>query len=213
MRTSVRLHSINTMERCGRSIAFFVSVGALLLGGCGQIDSHVATMPVQSNVTGITGNIYGGQQPVSNAVVQLYAVGTTGDGSAATPLLTGTPVTTDSNGNFDITNRFTCPSASTLVYIVGTGGNPGLGGSVNNTAIALMSAVGQCGTLTSSTFIGINEISTVVSVFALAPYVTSFDHIGSGSSDQAALGNAFATISQALNTTTGNVPGPNLPIG
>jgi hypothetical protein len=213
MRTSACLHSINTRGDAVTSIAFFFSLGALLLSGCGQINSRAAVTSVQPNVLGITGNGHGGQQPVSNAVVQLYAVGTTGDGSAATPLLTGAPVTTDSTGSFNITNRFTCPSPSTLVYIAATGGNPGLGGSTNNSAIAQMSALGQCGTLTPSTFIGINEISTAVSVFALAPYVASVDHIGSGSSDQAALSSAFATISQTLNTTTGNVPGPNLPVG
>jgi DNA-binding beta-propeller fold protein YncE len=213
MRTSTFQHPADIFVRCGHCIAFFFGISALLLSGCGQVNSTIAVTPVRSNVTGVTGVLHGGQQPVSNAVVQLYAVGTGGDGSAATPLITGTPVTTDSNGGFSITNRFTCPSPSTLVYITGTGGNPGLGGNTNNAAIALMSALGQCGTLSSSTFVAINEISTAVSVFALAPYVTSFDHIGSGSNDQGALGNAFATVSQALNTTTGNVPGPNLPNG
>jgi hypothetical protein len=45
--------------------------------------------------------MHGGQQPISQATVQIYAVGTSGDGSAATKLLTPA-VTTDAGGNFSL---------------------------------------------------------------------------------------------------------------
>ncbi len=70
----------------------------------------------------------GGQQPVSSGVVQLWAAGNTGYGSASTALITGFTVTTsdgtgavgttgnDSNnfnlaypGSFNITGDFNCP--------------------------------------------------------------------------------------------------------
>jgi trimeric autotransporter adhesin len=118
-----------------------------------------------------TGSVYGGQNPVSGAVIQLWAVGTSGYGSAATPLISATVTTSDGSstadsnanagnafntlaaGGFTITGMYTCPTASTLVYLSATGGNPGLGGTVNNSAIVMLAALGQCGSLTSSTFI------------------------------------------------------------
>ena len=71
--------------------------------------------------------MHGGQQPITGSTIQLYAVGGGGDGTASTPLLTQT-VVTDTNGGFNITNDYTCPTASTLVYIAASGGNPGYGG-------------------------------------------------------------------------------------
>ncbi len=182
-------------------------LGLLFLSGCGEqlLTKSVAPAP---HAAGRNGSIYGGQQPVTGATVQLYAVGTTGDGSAATPLFSS-PVTSDSSGNFTFA-AYTCPTPNTLVYIVATGGNPGLPGPVNNTALALMAAIGQCGNINSSTFININEITTTTSVFSLAPYMTSFDHVGSGPSDTAALITAFGNVSQLVNISNGTVPGPTL---
>jgi len=184
------------------SLASFGFLGA----GC----STNSTVQVPAAVAGISGSVHGGQQPVSGATIQLYAVGTSGDGSAATPLLT-TIVTTDANGNFSITGLYTCPSASTLVYITATGGNPGSG--ITNLQLALLAALGPCGSLTPSTFISINEITTVAAVYALAPYMTSFSGVGSASSDGAALANRFTYAGYFANTATGTTPGPNLPAG
>jgi trimeric autotransporter adhesin len=183
---------------------FASGLGLLLLAGCGgqPLTKSVAPAP---HAAGRNGSIYGGQQPVSGATVQLYAVGTTGDGSAATPLFTS-PVVSDGSGNFTFA-AYTCPTPNTLVYIVATGGNPGLPGPVNNTALALMAAISQYGNINSSTFINLNEITTTTSVFSLAPYMTSFSHVGSGSSDAAALATAFGNVSQLVNISTGTVPG------
>jgi hypothetical protein len=182
-------------------------LGLLLLAGCGGQTLSKSITPAP-HAAGRNGSIYGGQQPVTGASVQLYAVGTTGDGSAATPLFTS-PVVSDGSGNFTFA-AYTCPTPNTLVYIVATGGNPGLPGPVNNTALALMAAIGQCGNINSSTFINLNEITTITSVFSLAPYMTSFDHVGSGPSDAAALITAFGNVSQLVNISTGTVPGPAL---
>lgn len=189
----------------GRSARFLsLTTAGLFLAGC-STNSLVGPLP---SVEGISGSIYGGQQPVSGATVQLYAVGTTGDGSAATGLLTSA-VLTDGNGRFDITNRDTCPSASTLVYLTGTGGSPAPG--VANAQIALMVALGPCGSLTPSTFINVNEVTTVAAVYALAPFMTSFSAIGSGTSDAAALASAFAFAGYFANSATGLSPGTNVP--
>jgi trimeric autotransporter adhesin len=180
---------------------------SFLLGGCAQNQPAKVTEPLVRH-----SSVYGGQQPVSGSTLQLYAVGTTGDGSPATPLLTQT-VTSDANGNFTITGAYTCPSASTLVYVTATGGNPGLSSGTNNAALALMAALGPCGSLGPSTFISMNELTTVAAVWALAPFMSSYSSIGSGSADAAALASAFTLASEYVNTTTGTAPGLNVPAG
>lgn len=64
----------------------------------------------------------GGQQPINQATIQLYAAGKTGYGSAypytaGTSLLGNHVVTTSGEGDFNITGDYTCPSASAEVYI------------------------------------------------------------------------------------------------
>jgi hypothetical protein len=114
-----------------------------VFSGCGS-QSTVSGVKVGS---GIRGNVHGGQQPVANSTIRLYTVGTTGDGSSATPLLTQT-VTSDANGNFSITGLYSCTNA-TYVYFTATGGNPGLPSA--NPDIALMNAFGPCSSLNTGT--------------------------------------------------------------
>jgi len=106
-----------------------------------------------------------------------------------------------------MTNLYTCPTSSTLVYLVATGGNPGLGGTTNNTALAMMAALGQCGTLSGSTFIQLNEVTTVAAVAALAPYMTAPANVGSGASDVSALASAFQLAAEYADYTAGTSPG------
>ena len=193
------------MRRTGLICLLIVTAFAgLLLSGC----STTSSIEPIAAVKGMAGAIHGGQQPISGATIQLYAVGTSGDGSAATPLLTKS-VMSDASGNFSITGLYTCPSASTLVYITGTGGSPGSG--ITNNQIALMAALGPCGSLSSSTFIDINEITTVAAVYALAPYLSSYSAIGSGTADAAALALAFTQAGYLANTSTGTTPGTGVP--
>ena len=180
----------------------------LLLLSCGtQRSGPQLVVPA-----GRHGLVHGGQQPVTGATIQLYAVGTTGDGSASTPLLSPAPVT-DASGTFNISGTYTCPSPSALVYIVASGGNPGLSPGTNNAALSLMAALGPCGNLSPSTFILVNELTTVAAVYALAPYMTSPSAIGSAAGDAAGLAAAFTLASQFANTTTGTTPGTGVPPG
>ena len=95
--------------------------------------------------TALHGQVRGGQQPVSGASIVLYAAGAAGDGAGSTNLLAPNVVTTDTSGNFDITSDYSCPSANTQVYLVASGGNPGLGSEVDNSALVMMAALGNCG--------------------------------------------------------------------
>ena len=154
---------------------------------------------------GYQGMVHGGQQPVAGASIQLYTVGTTGDGSPATPLL-ATPATTNQSGEF-LFGKFKCPSSSALVYVVATGGNPGLGPSVVNKGLALMATIGTCGSINASTNVAINELTTVGAVYSLAAFMTSPAAVGSGPTDAPALANAFTLSTQLVNMATGTVPG------
>ncbi len=186
-----------------------VSLGVvtLTLAGCGAGPPAPRSIPAGN--TQYSGSVHGGQQPVVGASIQLYTVGTTADGSSATPLLTST-VTSGPDGSFTITGLYSCTNA-TQVYIVATGGNPGL--STANPNIALMAALGPCSSLTPSTFISINELTTVAAVAALAPFMSSATAIGSSSYDNTYLANAFTLANEYVNTTTGTAPGANVPSG
>ena len=174
------------------------------------------TAPATVQGTALHGTVHGGQQPITGASVQLYAAGSTGYGSAysytaGTSLLGMHTVTTDSNGYFNISNDYTCPSAATPVYIVAIGGNPGLPNNATNPQIALMTALGPCGNLTSSTNVQISELTTVASVWALSRFMTGIANVGTSSTNATGLANAFASVNKLVDTSAGVAPGPALP--
>jgi sugar lactone lactonase YvrE len=187
-----------------------------LLSGCGTgLSSGGGTAPIGSVTTHITGNVHGGQQPVSGATIQLYAVGNTSDKSAATALISST-VLTGNAGDFNITGLWNCNNTAVygsdpLLYLVATGGNPGLSAGTTNPALALMTALGPCSGITSSTFISVNEVTTVASVYALAPFMADYAH--AGAANQAALKNAFSTVQSLIDSSSGFAPGPGLVSG
>jgi hypothetical protein len=186
-------------------ISLSVSLLAVVfLSGCGS--SRTSSI---LSVAGDDGTVLGGSQPISNATIQLYSVGTSGDHSFATPLLTKT-VTTDSNGSFSIEGSFSCANA-TEVYLTATGGDP-TPGTVNGN-LALMTALGPCASLNSQMPIVVSELTTVAAVNALVPYMTSYIAVGAGSDDAASLNNAFTLATEFVNPETGTSPGLNLPSG
>lgn len=192
-----------------RLAALALTAGTLITTGCG-VSLTSSSAPVAVTGSGIQGSVFGGQQPVTGASVQLYAASSSGYGSGSYALLTSA-VTTSGTGSFSISGTYTCPSASTPVYIVASGGNPGLGG--NNPNIALMAALGPCGNLSSATFVSINELTTIAGVYALSPFMGGYTKVGTSSTNAAGLTNAFATANKLANTSTGNAPGTALPSG
>ena len=156
-----------------RYLHFALSFGFLFLSGCAL--GNLNGPPTVSMLPKISGVVHGGQQPVSGATIQLYAANMTTDLGASTPLLTST-VTTGSDGSFSITGDYTCPVTNPPVYLVSTGGNPGLSG--NNTDIVLMASLGLCSKVTSSMYVVINEFSTVAMAYLVAPFMQDATHIG-----------------------------------
>jgi streptogramin lyase len=183
-----------------------VLFAALLMTGCGTV-RNTSNGPVTVVGAALQGKAYGGQQPVVGATVQLYQVGTTGYGAGATPLIT-TPPQTGTDGGFAITGLYHCTSGS-QIYMTVTGGNAG-GGA--NSALAMMAGLGLCDNLTASSYIWIDEVTTVGAVWALSPFMNGMN-IGAPSSNQAGLATAFGYIPQIVNNATGTAPGLSLPPG
>jgi DNA-binding beta-propeller fold protein YncE len=172
--------------------------------------------------------VHGGEQPISGAHIYLYAATTSGYNGASTSLLTsasGTSkdgsshyyVTTASDGTFSISGDYTCPDASTQVYLYAIGGDsiP----SVPNPAAVLMAGLGSCdGPNFSKEYIVVNEVSTIATAYALAGFAKDATDVSSSGSALATMGlaDAFSTIANletlpgfALTTTpagNGTVP-------
>lgn len=177
------------------------SVAALCVTGCGM---GTAALPNPLPLT-VNGRVHGGQQAVVGAQIQLYVAGNTGNGSAASPLL-NTTVLSGQDGTFSITGDYSCPAATSQVYLVATQGNPGLGSTGNNPALAMMAALGNCGNLSPTQFIWINEVTTVAAAYTLAPFTQDIAHIGSTSTNYSAgLANAFLNAQLIADTSSGNV--------
>ncbi len=179
------------------------------LAGCGT----GAVTTETSGSLAITGRVHGGVQPIAGATIQLFATGTGGNGSQAASLLTN-PVVSAGNSYFTLTGDYHCPSSSSQVYLVARGGNPGFAGSVDNQALVLLSALGNCGDLAATTFIQVNEVSTVAAVYALAQFTTAYDHIGASATNTVGITNAFRDAHLLADTSTGMAPNlpPNLAI-
>jgi hypothetical protein len=201
--------------RFGNTAKGFIGLVTLMASawttGCGVKNLAPSSVtPVQG--AAVHGSIHGGQQPVSGSTIQLYAATTSGYGAASLPLISAT-VTSDTSGSFSITGDYTCPSAATEVYLVAHGGNPGLSVGTNNTALTMMAALGPCGNLSTSTFISVNELTTVASVWALSRFMSSYSSLGTSPTNSVGVANAFNSVSTVVNLSTGSVPGPNLPSG
>ena len=184
---------------------------ALVLSFAGLSGCSVSTQSseIADSSRSLRGTVYGGQQPIKGASVQLYAVGTGGDGSPATPLLKSPPLTSASGG-FTLP-AFSCPSPDALVYLVARGGDPGTGS--NNPALALMAALGPCDGLGGLSYVSINEVTTVASVFPLSGFMGSYGSTGSSPSDSAMLASAFAAVNALVDITSGTAPGPAFAAG
>jgi sugar lactone lactonase YvrE len=186
-----------------RVFARAVCIGIALLGfiGCG---ANLNGPGILAAASGITGRVHGGQQPVANATVTLYLPGTIGYGSTGFPIA---QATTDSSGNFTLPASGCDPNNPNL-YITATGGDSGYG---TNAYIALAAELGPCTGVNASTFIEINEVTTVVAAYTLAPFavVAGTTTIGTSSNNSLGIRNAFGAASNLVNFSTGIANGAN----
>jgi len=193
-----------------------------VLSGCAGLTPTAG--PANSFVTGgtLAGKVHGGNQAVSGATVSLYAVGTSGYGSAATLYA---QTTTDGGGNFSftqttggsptgppspITSSYACPTGSTTnpnpqMYLISSGGATQGTGNGNNSAAAFIAAIGQCSTA-GSVQLNLNEVTSVGTMAALQQYFNpATESFGYPSTTQATLGfaNGVAAIPNLVNIALG----------
>ncbi len=186
-----------------RGVAVAFGFGAsLLLAGCGSGGTVPGTASGSSTGTSaaLTGIVHSGQQPVSGASVNLYVAGTSGYGTGAASLLSGS-VTTGKDGRFSMTGSFTCPSADAQVYVTAKGGDAGVG---DNPSSVLMAVLGNCGDLGGNTAVDVSEVSSVASVYALAQFMTpGSTAVGTSSTNVRGLVNAFSAVPNLIDPSTG----------
>ncbi len=192
----------------------FLGTGMALLAGCsGGGAGNDSTGTTGPQGAALKGTVMGGQQPVVGSTVTIFAVGTTGNGSAATSLGSAT---TDAKGNWSIS--VACGSAADQVYVVATGGNAGFAGA--NAQLGMMAALGNCGPAATATTVNINEVTTIAASYALAQFISisgsspnEVVNIGASSTNATGIANAMAIATTNLaDFNTGKVPA-SLPAG
>ncbi len=197
--------SFTHRQHPGPLVSCFALFASLALTGCGI---GTTAGPTTSTLQ-LTGRVHGGQQPVSGSYIQLYTVGNSGNASAAKPMLTAA-VFSDTNGDFSITGDYQCspgdPTFGDQVYIVATGGNPGLASGTDNAALVMVAALGACSHLTPSSFITINEVTTAAAAWALAPFASSATQIGASATNEQGIANAILDSQLLASTSTGFAP-------
>ena len=127
----------------------------------------------------VSGAAFGGQPPITGSTITLFATGQSGYGSNGTVLGSAT---TDSHGNFNIASATGCGDPE-QVYIVATGGNPGLTAGTNNSAIVLVAALGNCSSVSATTHINLNEVTTIAAAYALSGFAGTGVKIGTSATN------------------------------
>jgi hypothetical protein len=167
-----------------------------------------ATVAINSaaNGPGLHGVVQAGSQPVVGASVALYAAGTSGYSSAASQIASALP--TDKNGSFNLPAGYECPQPGSQMYLVAVGGQ--VGTNAPNPNLALMTALGSCSNLSSGPIV-LNEVTTIASAWATAPFAandaltgnSSYLYLGTSSGNQSGLANAFAAVNNLADISTG----------
>ena len=190
----------------------FVAASILMLAaiGCGSSYKVMATQPPPDNYSGagFAGKAMAGGQPLIGATVQLYAAGSSGNGSKGIALLSST-LTTDASGGFTVPAGFVCPSGETQIYVVARGGKAEAAAASPNASITLFTALGACNQAAPSTPIAVNEVTSVAAAYALSQFLSAGANLGATSTNVTGLKNAAATASALADITAGSSPGPS----
>jgi hypothetical protein len=182
-----------------------VVVEALSHADTTKANSGTITISTTAGGAALNGTVNAGTQPVVGASVFLYSAGTSGYASAAKQIASAT---TDKSGNFTVSSGYTCPSATSQMYLVAKGGT--VGTNTANSNLSMMTALGSCDGLGSNTVI-VNEVTTVASAWATSPFASndelngnpSYLYLGTSSGNLSGLENAFAAVNNLVDITTG----------
>jgi streptogramin lyase len=190
-----------------------VTALAWSLAGCGSggANPNLAPIIVPANTfpgAAFTGTVKAGSQPLIGAVVQIYAAGATGNGSAATPLLTST-LTTDSTGSFSVPAAYPCPASSSPIYVIARDGS--IPSASANSAIALITVLGACGKIAAAAHFTLNEVTTTATSWALSQFLSTGGNIGASATNAVGLTNAISIAASLASPNTGSSPGTTFP--
>jgi len=179
-----------------------------------NITSPVQTPPTTNYAgTAFSGKVMAGALPVMGATVNIYAAGTTGNGSAPTLLNTQT---TSSAGTFSVPASFTCPYSNSVLYAVSTGGTVGANPTANS-GLELATVLGTCNSLTGSPTFTINEVTTAATAWSMAQFMSAGGKIGATSTNSIPTNNtsgivlAAGTFANLVNPLSGSAPGTYFP--
>jgi hypothetical protein len=209
-----------------RNLLALLASSAMLTAGCANMASAPAGGNPFATAAAVSGNVHGGNQPVSNAVVNLYFAGEapnpavlvattkTGDGTNApvgtfafTPCVPSDGTTCPANSG--TTSTYSCPTGNDdpLVYVIATGGNTVNDGNsaTNNTAAAFIGVFGDCKELNHN-FISLSEVTTVATMAAMQQFfdpATGFISTDSTGNQKTIIDNTVNTINHLVNLATG----------
>ncbi len=203
-----------------RSIAAGAT-SALLLAALTGCSGFTATAPteVSPQTAPVAGSVHGGQQPVTGSHIYLFEIGTGGYFNASTNIVSATGsagsdtygnyVTTDASGNFSLVN-YTCNNGADQTYLLAVGGNPGLPGNVNNTAITTLASIGTCANVANLSFAAINEVTTAATITAFQQFMADFTHVGTSSTNTQGVNTAASLVQDLTAIATGSATATNL---
>ena len=209
---------------CGVAL-LWADIGCASASETGNAASSAPNAPAASqpgagqSLSGVHGRVEAGPLLIAGAHIYLYAANTTGYGAASLWLITpgasgvavddlGPYLLTDAQGSFDFTGRYGCIPGQ-LVYAVARGGSPGSADAPPNPALRMMTVLGTCpaeGNFgQTQPFININQVSTVVTAYALQGFMADVAHVSASDSDNARAGlrNAFAAVGNLVNVSSG----------
>ncbi len=198
-------------RRVSGALTLLALATTVLMTGCQLTDTATSDPNVFSHSgVPLKGNVYGGMQPIGGSVIQLYKVGiSSGAGiytGTATPLLTKAVTTDFVAGGFSISGDYTCGSGDFL-YLTATGGSPDGNAGDTNPNIAEVVALGDCGSLTSTTSIFISEETTVAAAYALAQFATTTKFGTALSAQPGSTGTTPVAPADNIVTSTSNATG------
>ena len=197
-------------ERIVTAAATFL-LGAVLVG-CGAPSSRSGGVQIDPTYKGpaFAVTVHAGPgTPMIGASVQVYAAGTSGNGSAGQALLTS-PLTTDSSGVVQVPAGYACPSSAAMVYVVATGGKAGTTASANPAAV-LLNSPGRCSDIAGVGSLTVNEATTAAAAFAFAQFLSPGASLGSTAGNAAGLQLAAGTLANLADVRQGTLPGPGFP--
>lgn len=175
----------------------------LVFAGCGIGPSPTAVM--SNAASGLRGVAHGGQQPIANATVRLIMPGHGSYNQMGTTLA---QTATDTAGQFSLP-AYTCPAGAGVVYLQVDGGDSGSG---VNSRISEAALLGDCTTLTPTTFVVVSEVTTVAAAYAMAQFasvsVTAVS-IGAPPTNLVGLNNSFGAANNLADFATGNARSAN----